>query len=316
MLWVFALATLSTLSQALRYDPSQVAFNLNQNQTATNPTDYWGEWDNHTYNPSPSSWRFPFYTLFLDRFVNGNPSNDDANGTYFEHDLTQTQLRHGGDIQGLVDTLDYLQGMGIKALYLAGSAFINLPWEADSYSPIDFTLLDFHFGDIEDWRNAVTEIHRRGMYVVMDNTFATMSDLIGFDGYLNSTTPFTTKEHKVQWKSSRQYLDFNIGNTYNETCTYPRLWNETGFPVGTDVTSQLVGCYDSDFDQYGDVEAFGLFPDWQRRTWQPKNSIDRRNAHVITRTCQIRFGSGPTSRVDTLGSRENPAPFMYHDRPA
>lgn len=52
----------------------------------------------------------PFYTLFLDRFVNGDPSNDNANDTMYEHDLTSSILRHGGDITGLGDSLDYLQG--------------------------------------------------------------------------------------------------------------------------------------------------------------------------------------------------------------
>ena len=56
---------------ALIYDPTQVGFNLNENQTATNPLDYWGEWPNHTYQASPQNWRMPMYTLFLDRFVNG-----------------------------------------------------------------------------------------------------------------------------------------------------------------------------------------------------------------------------------------------------
>ena len=99
---------------ALRYDQEQLQWNLNINQTATHPLDYSGEWQNHVFNPSPSNWRMPFYTVMLDRFVNGNPSNDDANGTQYEHDITQTQLRHGGDIQGLEDSLDYLRGMGIK----------------------------------------------------------------------------------------------------------------------------------------------------------------------------------------------------------
>lgn len=53
----------------------------------------------------------------LDRFVNGMPDNDDINGTYFEHDLKSNQMRHGGDILGLRDSLDYLQGMGIKVCY-------------------------------------------------------------------------------------------------------------------------------------------------------------------------------------------------------
>jgi alpha-1,3-glucan synthase len=80
----------------------------------------------------------------------------------FEHDTLQTQLRHGGDLQGLFDSLDYIQGLGVKALYLAGSPMINQPWEADGYSPLDMTLLDQHFGDIDTWRTLVDEIHQRG----------------------------------------------------------------------------------------------------------------------------------------------------------
>jgi len=110
----YGLLLLGAAVSALRYDAEQVAFNLNTNVTAVNPLDYSGKWQNHTFNPSPANWRMPFYTIMLDRFVNGNPSNDDANGTQFEHDLTQTQLRHGGDVKGLEDSLDYLQGMGIK----------------------------------------------------------------------------------------------------------------------------------------------------------------------------------------------------------
>lgn len=112
--WSSVLLFLAATACALRYDPSQIAHNINTNQTASVPISYWGEWENHTFNPSPSNWRVPFYTVLLDRFANGNPTNDDANGTQFEHDLTQTQLRHGGDIKGLQDSLDYLQGMGIK----------------------------------------------------------------------------------------------------------------------------------------------------------------------------------------------------------
>ncbi|KAL9109149.1 MAG: hypothetical protein Q9187_008202 [Circinaria calcarea] len=125
------LAAFVASALALRYDPEYVLYNLNQNKDAIHPVDYDGKWENHEFNPSPKNWRFPFYTLFLDRFVNGNPENDNANGTLFEHDYHSNQLRHGGDITGLVDSLDYLQGMGIKGIYIAGSAFINLPWAAD-----------------------------------------------------------------------------------------------------------------------------------------------------------------------------------------
>ena len=107
----------ATLVGALRYDPAHFGYNLNENETATRPMDYWGEWKDHTFTPSPKNWRFPFYTLFLDRFVNGDPANDDANGTVFESDPMTNQLRYGGDLAGLVDSLDYLQGMGIKVRF-------------------------------------------------------------------------------------------------------------------------------------------------------------------------------------------------------
>jgi alpha-1,3-glucan synthase len=76
----------------------------------------------------------------------------------------QTQLRHGGDLQGLVDSLDYIQGMGVKGIYIVGTPFINFPWGYDGYSPLDTTILDQHFGTIQTWQSAITEIHKRGMY--------------------------------------------------------------------------------------------------------------------------------------------------------
>jgi len=111
---LYSLLAFTRFSAALRYDPSEVGYNLNENETAVDPLDYWGVWENHTHNPSPSNWRMPVYTMFLDRFVNGDPTNDNANGTQWEKDILSTQLRYGGDLAGLVDTLDYLQGMGVK----------------------------------------------------------------------------------------------------------------------------------------------------------------------------------------------------------
>lgn len=113
---VLLLALLTTVAQGLRYDPAYVDYNLNQNQQATNPLDYSAERRGHTYFPSPEDWRFPFYTIFLDRLADGNPTNNDINGTVYEQDITSNQLRHGGDLQGLVDSLDYIQGMGMKVI--------------------------------------------------------------------------------------------------------------------------------------------------------------------------------------------------------
>lgn len=144
-----------------------------------------------------------------------------------------------------------------------------------------------------------------------------MGDLIGFEGYLNTTTPFLLKEHKAQWKSDRHYVDFNFGNTYNKTCQYPRFWNETGFPVAQYVNDQLKGCFDSDFDQYGDIEAFGVYPDWQRelakfasvqdrlREWVPsvRERLARHSCMIISSLDidGFRYDKATQATVDALG---------------
>lgn len=161
--------------------------------------------------------------------------------------------------------------------------------------------------------NALT----RQVYVVLDNTMATMGDLITFEGYANTSTPFLTSEHRVSWRNDRRYLDFDIGNNYNRTCKYPRFWLDTGFLVGEDVTSQFTGCYDSDFDQYGDTEAFGVYPDWRRqlskfasaqdrlREWVP--SVQAKISHFSCLIIQqldidgFRIDKALQSTVDALG---------------
>ena len=132
-----------------------------------------------------------------------------------------------------------------------------MAWVYDQYSPVDLTLLDQHLGTLQQWQSVIDEIHARDMYVILDNTFATLGDLVGFEGHLNESVPFSPSEYPAQYKGARQYNDFSFGNTYNSTCVFPRFWNETGFPVNSSVNTQFNGCYDSEFDQFGDTEAVG-----------------------------------------------------------
>jgi alpha-1,3-glucan synthase len=158
-------------------------------------------------------------------------------------------LRYGISEVFMEDKADGPQG-----LYIVGMPHINLPWSYDGFSPVDLTLLDHHFGNIQDWRDMISEAHRRGMYVVLENTFATMGDLLGFEGFLNTSTPFNPKEHNYVWKDTRRYLDFAPGNDYIEKCDYPRFWGAGGERV-TNTTNLLVGCRDSEFDQVGTINS-------------------------------------------------------------
>ncbi|KIO13759.1 glycoside hydrolase family 13 protein [Pisolithus tinctorius Marx 270] len=124
---------LATLVFSSPYQPELVQYNFNVNQNTTDPTQYYSTRTNTTYTPSPQNWRaVPIYTVLMDKFADGDPSNNDYFGTMYEWDWRETQLRFGGDIKGLTSRLDYIQGMGMKAIYLSGTIFLNMIWQADS----------------------------------------------------------------------------------------------------------------------------------------------------------------------------------------
>ncbi|KAJ5589900.1 hypothetical protein N7450_003872 [Penicillium hetheringtonii] len=301
---LFIVSLLSTLVLSWPYDEALSDYNINENKSATAPIDYWGEWPDHEYHPSPDNWRFPVYTIFLDRISNGDPTNDNINGTTFEHVLDSNQMRHGGDLEGLLDTLDYIQGMGFKAIYFAGTYLMNLPWAYDGYSPTDTTLLDMHHGTLDDWRRTITEIHKRDMYVLMDNTVATLSNLIGFKGHLNDSADFNPHEYEVQWVTDRKYADFQFSNEYNESCNFPKFWDETGYPITSGGPMDLEGCYNSDFDQFGELEAFGNFPDWQRQLTKFASVQDRlREWHKPIRDIITQHSCAQIASLDIDGFR-------------
>ncbi|KAG1848414.1 hypothetical protein C8R48DRAFT_409867 [Suillus tomentosus] len=87
------------------------------NQSAQPPTDYSTMGTDTTYTPSPQNWRsIPIYTVLMDKLAD------------------ETQLRFGGELKCLISQLDYIQGMGVKAISLSGTIFLNVIWQADSYS--------------------------------------------------------------------------------------------------------------------------------------------------------------------------------------
>ncbi|KAI6005611.1 glycoside hydrolase family 13/glycosyltransferase family 5 protein [Pisolithus albus] len=224
---------LATLVFSSPYRPDLVQYNFNVNQDTTDPTQYYSTRTNKTYTPSPQNWRA--VPMGLER----NP--------------TSLWRRR----QGLASKLDYIQGMGMKAIYLSGTIFLNMIWEADSYSPLDFSVSDPHWGTIADWIELIDTIHSRGMYIILDFTVGTMSDLLSFQGYLNVSAPFDINEYDVEYTPANympwnftEYADFTYDNTRNTSCQLPVFYNE-------DSTI--------DFDQYGDMEAFGVHPDWQRQ---------------------------------------------------
>lgn len=113
-----------------------------------------------------------FYQIFLDRFANGDPSNDPEVTEPWGNN--PTTLNHfGGDLKGVMDHLDYLVDLGINAIY-----FTPL-FESTSnhkYNTIDYKKVDPHFGTNELLKELVEKCHERGIRVMLDAVFNHCSD--------------------------------------------------------------------------------------------------------------------------------------------
>ena len=77
-----------------------------------------------------------------------------------------------------------------------------------------------------------------------------MGDLLGFQGFLNVTTPFNWNEYDYVWKDpGRRYHDFQPGNAVNKSCQYPRIWAQDGYISDSSVTNMMQGgCRASEID--------------------------------------------------------------------
>ena len=132
------------------------------------------------------------YFLLPDRFANGDPSNDrgglSGDRLTTGYDPTDPGFYHGGDLRGLAGRLDYLQGLGVTALWIA-PIFANKPEQGPAghesaayhgYWITDFTRVDPHFGTNDDFRALVAAAHGRGMKVYLDIVINHTADVIRY----------------------------------------------------------------------------------------------------------------------------------------
>ena len=111
------------------------------------------------------------YLLMPDRFANGDPSNDVVEGMLEATDRSKPGGRHGGDLQGLMDRLDYIQDLGMTAVWFTPTFENDMPPEYGAYhgyAATDMYKVDRRFGSNELYRDLVKTAQDRGMKVIMD----------------------------------------------------------------------------------------------------------------------------------------------------
>lgn len=112
------------------------------------------------------------YLIMPDRFSNGNPENDKVNGMIEGAERGIPDMRHGGDIEGIINHLDYIREMGFTSLWLTPVLESNQPeYSYHGYAITDFYRVDPRFGNNQKYKQMVEEANKRGIKIIKDLIF-------------------------------------------------------------------------------------------------------------------------------------------------
>lgn len=109
------------------------------------------------------------YLIFPDRFANGNPANDAAEGYHQGADRQHPGARHGGDIEGIIQKLPYLADLGVTALWTT-PVFDNndIQYSYHHYGCTDYYKVDPRMGTAEDYRRLAATARENGIKLILD----------------------------------------------------------------------------------------------------------------------------------------------------
>ena len=114
------------------------------------------------------------YLIMPDRFADGNSDNNTLKELNFpvSVDRNDPNARHGGDLKGIENNLDYIESLGVTAIWLNPVLENDMPGGAyHGYATTDYYRVDPRFGTNDEYRNLIAESHKRGIKVVMDMIF-------------------------------------------------------------------------------------------------------------------------------------------------
>lgn len=159
------------------------------------------------------------YLIMSDRFANGNPNNDSNDKLFEKANRNNKDGRHGGDIEGIIKNLDYIQSLGATAVWPTPLCEDNDERGSyHTYGQSDVYKIDARFGTNEDYVRLSTELHQRGMKNIMDyvtnhwgykhwmmNDLPTYDWIHQFPGYAQTNYRMAT-----QFDSNASKKDFDL----------------------------------------------------------------------------------------------------------
>lgn len=153
----------------------------------------------HVYFASPEDWRdINIYQIFTDRFADGDAANNTSNAMGIDRTSwfvgnsgrsfpANRNFHHGGDWKGLQNNLDYLEGMGVRAVWISGVQMNTQGRDTrytpyHQYHPTDFFNVDPAQGTFQELKDLIDACHARGIYVILDVVINHTADLNGLEG--------------------------------------------------------------------------------------------------------------------------------------
>ena len=139
------------------------------------------------------------YLVMPDRFSNGDPSNDTVEGMLEAGNRDLLGGKHGGDIKGIIDHLDYIEDLGVTTIWLNPVYENNMPsYSYHGYSITDHYRVDPRYGTMSDYSEFVSLAHDKGLKVIKDMIF----NHIGLNHFWMKDLP--TNDWINQWEEFTQ----------------------------------------------------------------------------------------------------------------
>jgi glycosidase len=152
------------------------------------------------------------YLLMPDRFSNGDPSNDRIPGLR-DQSLNRDSIfhRHGGDLQGVINHLDYLQDLGVTALWMTPVIQNDMPNRTEhGYAFTNHYKIEPRLGGEEQYKKLGYELHRRGMKLVQDAVY----NHVGLYHFTVQDKPMRDWLHEWPAYTNTTYKDQTLFDTY------------------------------------------------------------------------------------------------------
>ncbi|MGZ6142391.1 MAG: alpha-amylase family glycosyl hydrolase, partial [Myxococcales bacterium] len=140
--------------------------------------------------PAPVWQEQVVYFVMTDRFADGDKTNDDQKKG--EYDPTDINKYSGGDLQGIIDQLDYIQGLGATAVWITPPV-ANMWWDPlqqsggyHGYWARNLKKVDEHLGTLDTYKQLSAALHKRGMYLIQDVVPNHMGNFFTYSTYNSS----------------------------------------------------------------------------------------------------------------------------------